>query len=304
MTDEKAALPAVWETMDPAELTHTLQNSVYPGAKRESVELVLSYCKAAQLNPLLKPVHIVPIWDKAIKAMRDVIMPGIGHYRIQATRTRQHVGTSEPEFGPDVTGKVGGTTITYPAWCRVTVLRQVKGGQPPAQFTAVERWLENYAPSSRDDPSPNATWRRRPYAQLAKCAEAQALRKAFPELGAAPTADEMEGREADLLPPDDEPATYMPKMKASVAAEGVTVTRAAPAEPIDAEVVSPPAANEEAPSADPMKDLPKATSGMRQMVKSKLTPERDEEAMFATFGFRVEDMPMASVNAVLTWARG
>jgi hypothetical protein len=37
-------------------------------------------------------------------------------------------------------------------------------------------------------------WLRRPYAQIAKCAEAQALRKAFPEVGAQPTADEMEGK--------------------------------------------------------------------------------------------------------------
>lgn len=37
-------------------------------------------------------------------------------------------------------------------------------------------------------------WLKRAYAQLAKCAEAQALRKAFPEVGSAPTADEMEGK--------------------------------------------------------------------------------------------------------------
>jgi hypothetical protein len=39
-------------------------------------------------------------------------------------------------------------------------------------------------------------WTKRPYAQLAKCAQAQALRIAFPEAtGSEATADEMEGRE-------------------------------------------------------------------------------------------------------------
>jgi hypothetical protein len=37
-------------------------------------------------------------------------------------------------------------------------------------------------------------WFKRSYGQLAKCTEAQALRKAFPEFGAQPTADEMEGK--------------------------------------------------------------------------------------------------------------
>ncbi|MFM7010971.1 MAG: recombinase RecT, partial [Betaproteobacteria bacterium] len=46
--------------------------------------------------------------------------------------------------------------------------------------------------------APNAMWQKRPYAQLAKCAEAQALRKAFPEFGSAATADEMEGKEIDM----------------------------------------------------------------------------------------------------------
>lgn len=43
--------------------------------------------------------------------------------------------------------------------------------------------------------APNTMWAKRPRGQIAKCAEAQALRKAFPEaIGSLPTAEEMEGK--------------------------------------------------------------------------------------------------------------
>ncbi|CAJ0997499.1 hypothetical protein SODG_005668 [Sodalis praecaptivus] len=46
---------------------------------------------------------------------------------------------------------------------------------------------------------PNAMWKKRPYGQIAKCAEAQALRKAWPEIGQQPTAEEMEGKTLDVI---------------------------------------------------------------------------------------------------------
>lgn len=179
-------------------LIEVLRNSLYPGAAKESVALVLNYCRAAGLDPMQKPVHIVPMWDSKQGAMRDVVMPGVGLYRTQAMRTSECAGVSEPEFGPDVEGTIGGAKITYPAWCRVIVRRLLKNGTI-ADFVAVERWLENYAIKGGKEKSiaPNAMWTKRPYGQLAKCAEAQALRKAFPELGAAPTAEEMEGKNFD-----------------------------------------------------------------------------------------------------------
>ena len=197
-----------------ANLVEVLQASLYPGARADSIGLVLGYCKAAGLDPMQKPVHIVPMRVKGARGdyeWRDTIMPGIGLYRTQAARTGQHAGTSEPEFGPAVSDKLGGAEVTYPEWCRVTVRRRLPSGEI-AEYAAVERWLENYATAGRESAAPNAMWLRRPYAQLAKCAEAQALRRGFPEIGSAPTAEEMEGKwsDADEAAPPAPPAPTAP----------------------------------------------------------------------------------------------
>lgn len=207
----KHAYPAF--AMEEKELIEVLRNSLYPGASDGSIKMVVSYCKASNLDPMQKPVHIVPIWDSKASTMRDVVMPGIGLYRSQASRSGEYAGVSEPEFGDDVTETMPeeayydkyqkanktreAVTVTYPKWCRVTVKRLLPNGVI-VEFAAKELWKENYATASRDSKHPNAMWLRRPYAQLAKCAEAQALRKAFPEFGAQPTADEMEGKEIDI----------------------------------------------------------------------------------------------------------
>lgn len=185
------------DVMAEAELLPVLQSSLYPGAAVESIRMVLGYCKAAGLDPMLKPVHIVPMWSSAEGRMRDVVMPGIGMYRVQAARTGC-AGITEPEFGPDLTEDIGGVSITFPAWCRVTAKRRLTTGEV-VEFTAKEFWKENYAVKGGKEKSiaPNSMWQKRPYGQIAKCAEAQALRKAFPEIGAAPTAEELEGKSLD-----------------------------------------------------------------------------------------------------------
>lgn len=190
---EAAAFPAL--AMTESELIDVLATSLYPGATVNSIKMVLGYCKAAGLDPMQKPVHIVPMWDGKAGTMRDVVMPGIGLYRTQAARSGECAGVSEPEFGPDVTEAIGGQQITFPTWCRVTVKRRLPTGEV-VEFTAKEFWKENYAVKGGKEKSiaPNAMWTKRPYGQIAKCAEAQALRKAFPEIGSEPTADEMAGK--------------------------------------------------------------------------------------------------------------
>lgn len=190
-----------------------LQTSLYPGASFDSVSMVLAYCRAAGLDPMQKPVHIVPMWDRNLGGMRDVIMPGVNLYRIQASRSGQFAGITEPEFGPDVTATLGGQEITYPDWCRVTVRRQLASGHV-AEFTAREFWMENYAVKGGKDKSiaPNAMWTKRPRGQIAKCASAQALRNAFPEIAAQYTAEEMEGKELhtdpEVLDAIDQPKNF------------------------------------------------------------------------------------------------
>jgi phage recombination protein Bet len=174
-----------------------MRASLYPGAKPDSIRMVMGYCAARNLDPLRKPVHIVPMWvkepgsDKG--AMQDVVMPGIALYRIEAARTGEYAGKSEPIFGPMQTQRLGGSDVSFPAWCKVTVYRMVNGQR--CEFTALEYWLENYATAKRDTDAPNAMWKKRAFGQLAKCAEAQALRMAFPEAtGGEATAEEMEGK--------------------------------------------------------------------------------------------------------------
>ena len=208
MTEAIAAKEATSNALLLAEDQKTiqvLQNSLYPGAKTESVQMVLAYCKARRLDPFLKPVHIVPMYDSSLKKDRDVIMPGLNLYRTQAAESGKLAGIDEVQFGPMKEFSFKGTykdyqanknipfdvTISAPEWAKVTVRRILSNGQIGA-FTSTEFFEEAVSTSKSGKPTP--MWIKRPRGMLSKTAESQALRKAFPDLGAAETAEEMEGR--------------------------------------------------------------------------------------------------------------
>jgi phage recombination protein Bet len=158
-------------TMEEDKAVAILGKSLYPNAKKESIALVLSYCKARNLDPFQKPVHIVPMGGQ------DVIMPSIDFYRLQASRSGALAGISEPEFSYDNNGQLES--------CRVTVKRLLPTGNV-AEFSAREYLAECQGKSP--------IWRSRPRGMLAKCAESQALRRAFPEFSSGPSAEEMDGK--------------------------------------------------------------------------------------------------------------
>ncbi|MFM4851188.1 phage recombination protein Bet [Aeromonas caviae] len=230
---------------------NALCNTIYPGANPDSVVMAIDYCKARGLDILLKPVHLVPMQvtdaRSKEKVWRDVPMPGIGMYRIQADRSGNYAGADEPVFGPDVTeefqdpyNQSAKIKVTYPQWCKYTVFKMVNGQR--VAFHALERWKENYATQSGKTECPNAMWRKRPYAQLAKCTEAQALRKAWPEIGSEPTAEEMEGKEIIINEiPGNQPQQGVPAKSRTLDAirgqgtEPVTLEHEQVAEPAQAD---------------------------------------------------------------------
>lgn len=200
-SDVNLPRPAVERGIAP-ETWNTLKQALYPGKSDQMVLLAFDYCRARGLDPIKKPVHIVKTWDPDQGGVVESIWEGINSHRVTASRTGAYAGQDEPEFGPEVTRALGGTQLTFPVWCQVTVYRMVEGQR--CAFCGIIRWLETY--SRRKDGTPTAQWIKRPYGQAAKCAEAEALRKAFPEeTGGRPTAEEMDGHEydgaVDVTPP-------------------------------------------------------------------------------------------------------
>lgn len=182
-----------------------LRNSIFPGANDESIIMAVEYCVARKLDVFKKPCHIVPINTKNSKTgkyeWRDVIMPGIYELRTTAFRTGEMAGMDEPIFGDEK--EIHG--ITAPEYCKVTVYRLINGERYP--FTHVEYFQE--AAATKNNGELNSMWTKRPRGQLAKCAEAGALRKAFPdEMGGIMTSDEVS--EMDNIPAPEIDVTPQP----------------------------------------------------------------------------------------------
>jgi phage recombination protein Bet len=172
-----------------------LTDAVFPAAERpESIIMALAYCKARNLDIFKKPVQIVPIYDKKRGGMVDTVWPGIAELRTTAMRTGSFAGFEDTEYGPLIDEKLGGVDVRYPEWAQCTVYRLV-AGQKVAFVGPKTFWIETYATAKRDTKAPNSMWAKRPRGQLEKCAEAAALRRAFPEeIGNEYAAEEVEGQ--------------------------------------------------------------------------------------------------------------
>jgi phage recombination protein Bet len=133
--------------------------------------LFATIANRAGLDPFQRQIYAVH------RGGRMTIQVGIDGYRKIAFRAGLDA-IDEPEFGPETNGR--------PAFAKIRVWR--KGSDRPT--VGVAYWDEF---AQRDaSGKPTGMWARMPRTMLAKCAEAQALRKAFPEaLSGLYTEEEM-----------------------------------------------------------------------------------------------------------------
>jgi hypothetical protein len=81
-----------------------LTESIFPSAKTpEGVLLAVRYCQARKLDIMRRPVHVVPMWSKALGREVETVWPGIAEVQTTAARTGQWAGMDAPRFGPDKT---------------------------------------------------------------------------------------------------------------------------------------------------------------------------------------------------------
>lgn len=180
--DGSAALEQLAVGYTPAErlrlaVTHAFR---YPHLTNEQFAFFADWCRQRKVNPNSAQVFADLKWDARLDAQVVVPMLGIEGFRLLATRTDAYAGCDAPTFT-----YADPADESRPSRARCTVRRIVKGTMCPS--TAEVRW-EEYA--TTDDPEEFRD--QMPHVWLGKCAEAAALRKAFPDqLGGIYAREEM-----------------------------------------------------------------------------------------------------------------
>ncbi|KUK98931.1 MAG: Prophage LambdaCh01, recombination protein Bet [Parcubacteria bacterium 32_520] len=170
---------------DPALLTKAkidlIKRTVAKGATDDELQMFLTVAARAGLDPFTKQIHLVKRHSTAEGRDIATIQTGIDGYRAIAEKTGKYGGSDDATF----TFADGQDKI--PTSATVKVYKII--GDKVIEIKATAYWDE-FAPTNE---KLAFMWRKMPKLMLAKCAEALALRKAFPNvLSGIYTHEEME----------------------------------------------------------------------------------------------------------------
>ena len=156
-----------------------IKSQIAVGATGDELKLFLHVADKSGLDPLSKQIYFIK------RSGKMTIQTAIDGFRSIADRTGQYISSEEPVFE-----EIGNN----PVKATVTVGKIVQGVE--GKFTASARWSEYYPGKSQ-----GFMWDKMPHTMLGKCAEALALRKAFPsQLSGLYTGDEMAQAGKDGIP--------------------------------------------------------------------------------------------------------
>lgn len=182
-----------FDKLTPAQID-LIKSQVAKGATDDELKLFITICRNTKLDPFIKQVHFVKRWDSREGKDIGSVQVGIDGFRAIAEDSGKYAGSDDALFRDEM--ELDKTKV--PGQATVSVYKLMDNGERYA-FTATARWTEYYP-----GPKNGFMWKKMPYGQLAKCAEALALRKAFPKLLSglyAPEemdqAQETEGQSAD-----------------------------------------------------------------------------------------------------------
>jgi phage recombination protein Bet len=145
-----------------------IKKQIAPNANDNELKLFLYQAQRTGLDPLTRQIYCIHRGGKM------TIQTSIDGFRVIAERSGDYAGQDEPVFN-----EVDGKLIS----CKVTVYR-FKGDQRYPAAVGVAYMTEYNAGGPM--------WQKMPHTMLSKCAEAVALRKAYPQdLSGLYTGDEM-----------------------------------------------------------------------------------------------------------------
>lgn len=148
-------------------------------------QVFLHVCQRSGLDPFARQAYMISRWDPQSGKNKWTIQTGIDGYRVIAERRSEYGGQLEPQWcGDDGAWREVWTSKEPPVAARVGVIR--RDWEHPVWGVA-HFW--EFAATKKDGQL-NHMWATKGRHQIAKCAEAAALRKAFPQDFAGILVDE------------------------------------------------------------------------------------------------------------------
>lgn len=152
-----------------------IKRTICIGATDDELQLFLAQAQRLGLDPFTRQIHAVKRWNAAAGREVMITQVGIDGLRLIAERTGDHEGTEGPQWcGEDGQWHDVWLGPGHPVAARVTVYRRGRR----VGTVGVAHWAE-FA-QSKSNGQLTAMWARMPALMLGKCAEAIALRRAYP----------------------------------------------------------------------------------------------------------------------------